>query len=484
MLTLVALATFAADVQALTAIWWTNTTFGHCLFVGPVLAWLVWQRRAGLAQLEPCAWLPGLVVVAVGGLGWLVGDAAGVALARQLGLVMMLQGLVVTMLGPQVARALAFPLAWAFFLVPFGESVAGPLQTVTVEMVIRLLSLVGVPAHVDGVLITTPAGYFAIAEACSGSKFVIAMAAFATLVANVCFISWPRRVAFVVMSEVVAILANGVRAFGTIYAASLTSAETATGIDHIIFGWVFFALVMAAVMAIGWHWFDRDPDSPWFDPARLGPRPRWRIDPLLAAGLAFVVLVAPPAAGKLIDARADQLPRHIDLPVLPGWQRVAMSQSAPWAPNYPGADHYLIGRYADSAGDLVDLSVAVYGSQHEGKELVGFGIGAPRENDRWVKVEDLPSIDGGGAMRITAPGPVERIVATWYRVGDTVTSNDKRVKLETLRARLLGGRQRAVAVHLSAEVLPGHDPVAAIKHFLTTLGPIDRFADAEAGAPR
>jgi hypothetical protein len=39
-----------------------------------------------------------------------------------------------------------------------------------------------------------------------------------------------------------------------------------------------------------------------------------------------------------------------------------------------------------------------------------------------------------------------------------------------------------VAVHLSAEVLPGHDPLQAIDRFLAAIGPIDRFADAEAGS--
>lgn len=473
---------FARDGVALVTLWWTNTTFGHCLFIAPVIGWLVWQRRAGLAVQEPAIWLPGLVLVALGGASWLVGNAAGVALARHLGMLLTAQGLVVTMLGPQVARALAFPMAYALFLVPFGESVAGPLQTITVAITMKLLALAGVPAHVEGVLITSPAGYFAIAEACSGSKFVIAMAAFATLVGNVCFVSWPRRIAFFVMAEAVAILANGVRAFGTIYAASLTSVETATGFDHIIFGWVFFGIVMAAVLAIGWRWFDRDPDAAWFDPAALGARPVIRVDALVGAGLALLVMLAPPAAARLIDARVDQLPPRIDLPSVPGWQRAVLSKRAPWVPNYPGADHFLIGRYADAAGDQVDIAVAVYGSQHDGKELVGFGIGPVRENDRWVEVAGLPAISGGQAIRITAPGPVERVVVTWFRIGDVITASDKRVKLETLRARLLGGRQRAIALNLSAEVQPGHDPQQAITRFLTAIGPLDVFVDKVASA--
>jgi EpsI family protein len=158
-----------------------------------------------------------------------------------------------------------------------------------------------------------------------------------------------------------------------------------------------------------------------------------------------------------------------------------MSVRAPWSPNYPGADHYLIGRYENAQGDAVDLAIAVYGSQHEGKELVSFGVGALREDDVWVRVDDLPDVAGGAAMRVTAPGPVEREIVTWYRVGDVVTHDDKMVKIETLKAKLLGGLQRAVAVHVSAEIVPGHDPRVAIDRFLQALGPIDRLADHSAG---
>jgi hypothetical protein len=81
------LAIFHNDVAKLTDLWWTSTTFGHCLFIGPVLAWLVWQRRGDLAQLTPVAWWLGLAWVAGGGAVWLVGDAASVDLFEQLGLV-------------------------------------------------------------------------------------------------------------------------------------------------------------------------------------------------------------------------------------------------------------------------------------------------------------------------------------------------------------------------------------------------------------
>ncbi|MEO5493684.1 MAG: exosortase A [Sphingomonas sp.] len=475
------LFTFRRDVGDLATLYWTNTTFGHCLFIAPVIGWLVWIRRGELSLLTPQSWAPGLTLVAAGGFGWLLGDAATVSFARHLGLVVMLQGAVLTVLGPNVARGLLFPLAYALFLVPFGDFLEPPLQTITVWITMHLLHLVGVAATVDGVLITAGDKYFEVAEACSGSKFVIAMVAYGVLVANLCYRTWPRRVAFMAMAIVVPVLANGLRAFGTIYAAVLTSVEQATGYDHIVFGWVFFGLVMAAVLAIGWKWFDRAPDAPAFDPVALRGPIRWRLDLPVAALLALATALIFPGWSAAIAHRAQTLPARIDLPQVPGWTRAPVSTTAPWTPNYPGADHQLFGRYVDAQGNTVDLAIAVYGSQREGKEIVGFGIGAIQQDDRWVKIKDLDALNGGAVVSITAPGPIERQVATWYRVGSTLTSDGKIVKLETLKAKLFGGPQRAVAIHVSAEGAPGRDPRAAMAKFLAAVGPLDVLADRSAG---
>jgi exosortase A len=471
------LIVFARDTTDLARLWWTSTTFGHCLFIGPVIAWLLWQRRAELAPLTPMAWAPGLAIVAGGGLLWLLGAAGGVALARHLGLVVMAQGAVVTILGPHVARGIIFPLLYAFFLVPFGEGLEQPLQQVTVATVLPLLRIVGVPAHVDGVLITIPTGYFEVAEACSGAKFVIAMMAYGVLVANVCYVSWRRRIAFMAMALVVPVIANGIRAFGTIYAAHLTSVAAATGFDHIVYGWVFFGLVMALVLAIGWRWFDRDPDARWAS-GLPAPAPRRPVPPLLAGALVIALAAVYPSVDSVLAARRDILPARIALPIVPGWHQVAGGGPAAWAPHYPGADHYLIGRYADDAGREVDLAVAVYAAQREGYEVIGFGRGVLREQDRWVRVADEAPIAGGAVVRITAPGPVQRIVATWFRVGGETLFSPVRVKLATLRARLLGGPQAAVAVHVSA-VAPGGR--AVVERFVGALGSIETLADHSAG---
>jgi hypothetical protein len=56
------------------------------------------------------------------------------------------------------------------------------------------------------------------------------------------------------------------------------------------------------------------------------------------------------------------------------------------------------------------------------------------------------------------------------------------VKLETMKVRLIGGPQRAVAVLVSAGgAATGGAPREAIDRFVTALGPIDSLADHAAG---
>jgi len=478
---IVLLALFARDVADLTHIWWTSTTFAHCLFIVPVVGWLVWTRRVGLAELTPVAWWPGLALVAAGGFGWLLGDAAAVALVRQVALVTMLVGAAVTLLGPNVARALAFPLAYLLFAVPFGEELEPPLQDLTVAMVMPMLGWAGIPAAVDGVLIHAGRYWFEVAEACSGAKFVIAMLAYGALVANVCFTSWRRRAAFMAMALVVPVLANAVRAWGTIVAADRFGIERATGFDHIVYGWVFFAVAMALVMALGWRWFDRAPDDPVFEPARLQAPPRRTLDLGVAALLTVGVALLPIGWSAAGASAAVALPERLRLPDVPGWRLAPLDTRVPWSPYYPAADRLVLARYADVQGQAVDLSVAAFAGQREGAELIAFGTGVLREGDRWIRVEDQPRIAGGSAMRIVTAAPggasVERVVATWYRVGGGTSADPLRVKLATTVQRLSGGDQRAVAVHVSAPVVEGEDARAAIARFVAAAGGIDAVAD-------
>jgi exosortase A len=479
---------FWRDASDMVRVWSESATYNHCALILPIIAWLIWQRRDELRQLAPSAWPPALLTVGAGALAWLLGEAGSVALARHAGLVLMLQGAVIACLGNAVARGLAFPLFYAFFLIPFGDEFVPLMQHVTAEMCMALLGLVGIPAHIEGIFITIPNGYFEVAEACSGVRFLVAMTAFGALAANVCFRSWSRRIVFMAAAIVVPILANGVRAFGTIYIAHKTNSDFAAGFDHVLYGWIFFAIVIALLLAIFWRFFDRSVSDPWLDPRTLQPagaspgsRPK-----LIQVSAAVAALAALPLiwSSAVASAGAQAAPGHIELPRVPGWERVSSAEGRPWQPSFEGADIIRMGRYRSPRGHQVDLAIAVFVRQEEGRELVGFGRGAVAPGGAWAWIAEGPPPPGGRLDRIASHGTV-REAAIFYRVGDRLTGSEARVKLETMKVRLLGGRQRAVAVLVSAEA-PGEgaSPRPAIDAFIAALGPIDALADRAAGLPR
>lgn len=474
---------FGHDARDMARIWWTSSTYGHCLFIVPLIGWLVWQRRAGLAALRPRAWAPALLWLAGGGVVWLLGDAAGLAVLRHGALILMAQGAVGATLGPAVVRGLLFPLFYAFFLVPVGSELEPVLQLTTARIAVRLLDLLHVPTHIEGIFITIPNGYFKVAEACSGAKFLVAMTAYGVLVGNVCFRSWWRRAAFLAGALAVCLLANGVRAFATIYVAYRTTVDAAVGFDHVVYGWLFFALVMVGVMAAAWPFFDRRPGDPAFDAGALAAMPVRAAPRAALLGGALALLIAAPV-WSLASARAGAVAlRPPALPVVAGWHRVATPPRYPWAPHYAGADYRVQGRYADDNGHIVDLALVTYGRQAEGRELIGFGQGASGPDNDWSWSSPAWAPANARGEVIVAPGAITRGVVSFYRVGTGgLTGSEGRVKLDTLAARLLGRDQRAVAVLVSAEDREGAPAGGAIRAFLAALGDPAALADAAAQA--
>lgn len=241
--------------------WWNIDTYTHILLIPFVIVWLVALKFDDVVKLSPRAWWPGLWLVAAGLGLWFVGRVSEVNLIAHIGAVGAVQGAIVTVLGLRASVLLALPLCFLAFGVPFGDEIIPPLQMLTAEIAIALTVASGVPAVIDGIYIDTPVGLFIVAEECSGVKFLIAMVTLAVLVAFTRFETWTRRALFMLASIIVPILANGVRAWGTIFIAQSQGVEFAAGFDHIFYGWIFFAIVVAILLAGAWKFFDREPEN-------------------------------------------------------------------------------------------------------------------------------------------------------------------------------------------------------------------------------
>ncbi len=471
-------AIFWRDLWAMLLTWWNVSTYNHCLLVLVILGWIVVQRKPDLAKLTPGIWPLAVIWVGGGAFAWLLGDAAGIAFARQTGLIVMFQGAIMTLLGRDVSRGLMFPLFYSLFLIPFGEELVPALQVITADLTMLFLGWSGIPAHMEGVFITTPTGYFEVAEACSGVKFLIAMIAYGALVANICFQRWSRRIAFMALCIVTPIIANGIRAFGTIYIAHHTGIEFAAGFDHVFYGWFFFAFVLFVVMASAWKFFDRRIDDPMIDAEAIRSDYASKLPLRFAFPILLTLAALPWMWSASVAASSSEVPDRIALPAVKGWDVVDYRPQFDWQPRFDGASHTLLGRYRNVAtGQEADLAIAVFDRQQDGREIVGYGQGAFDPETPWSWSRDTAHPKDGSALQIIAPGPVMREVVSFYRVGDIVTGSATKVKLETIRTKLLGGQQQAAAILVSAEQRNGDNPRTAIDAFLKDMGSPKILAD-------
>jgi EpsI family protein len=288
------------------------------------------------------------------------------------------------------------------------------------------------------------------------------------------------------LALVAPVLANGVRAWGTIYLAQSYGIEAAGGFDHIVYGWIFFALVIAAVLALSWRFFDRPSDDPMVDGEAIENSPvltrlaAFHIAPVTAlAGLLLIVGVTK-AWALAADRLIAPVPAQLHLPDVPGWHRVDYAPRVWWEPRAQGADHRLLGRYADAEGRAVDVFVAFYAAQREGSEAGAYGEGAVPTDGDWAWSGMGPSVDRARSDVLRTRGNLTRLAITQYRAGDLLTGSEARLKLATIADRLLLRRRATAVLILSAENAPDRPGAQAIAAFRSATGPAAEWMDRTA----
>jgi exosortase A len=303
-------ALFNKEVVAAVQTWDASTAYNHCFLVIPIALYLLWDRRFDLAGIParpmPAVLLLGLPMAAV----WLVAERLGIMEGRQLVAITFVELLFLAILGKRLWWAMAGPLLYLYFLVPFGEFLTPKLQDVTTWFIREGLQILGIPAYIDGYIIEIPQGAFFVAEACAGLRFLIASIAFGCLYALMMYRSPVRRGVFILVSIIVPIIANGFRGLGIVYLGYLLGSAQAAAADHIIYGWIFFSVVILVLIALGLP-FRQDhistrstlpPDAPEGTPFSMRG--------LLAVALGVVVVAAisPSVAAALTMATVTPTP--------------------------------------------------------------------------------------------------------------------------------------------------------------------------------
>lgn len=350
-------ALFATEIVTAVQTWDESTAYNHCFMVIPIVLYMLWDRRESLTGLaaRPMPWvaLAGLPLAVV----WLATERLGIMEGRQLIVVTFFQLLFFAVLGWRLWKAVSGPLLYLYFLVPFGEFLTPKLQDITAVFVRYGLEILGIPAYIDGYTIEIAEGGFYIAQACAGLRFLIAAIAFGVLYAILMYRSVGRRIAFIAISIIVPIIANGFRALGIVALGHLLGSAEAAATDHVLYGWMFFSIVILLLLVCGLPFReDQKPEPTPGEPMDIG----WQTARgAFAAALMTIVACASPLVAVLLDRSATAVTTRLT-PLDPG----PNCTSAPGTP--PVRARAAIGgvaidqRISCGEGQMFDVHIAAY----------------------------------------------------------------------------------------------------------------------------
>jgi EpsI family protein len=377
---------------------------------------------------------------------------------------------------------LTFPLAFLFFMVPIGDFLLPVLMEATANFTISAVQLSGVPVYREGLQFVIPTGSWSVVEACSGVRYLIASFMVGTLFAYLNYRSTRRRLVFAAVSIAVPIVANWLRAYMIVMLGHLSSNRIATGVDHLLYGWVFFGVVILLMFLIGARWSEPDAaptgaqaeDRPAPAPA-TGPAARWIVAALVVAAAAWPQLAAD----------------RIEHQVRPGTPDLVLPANLPggWAREPAAADGYRpvyvgpvteTGALYRSGERLVGVHIAYFRAQGPGRKLVSSDNVLVRSNNHdWNLVsQEAASIDvdgravgfrraqvlGGGITRFTSLDRYEVRQLHWV-AGRWVSSLQWAAAIGVLD-RLAGHGDDAAGVVIHTARVEGRDASKDLDDFM------------------
>jgi len=462
------LAWYGDTVQALVATWRGNQTYAHGFLIAPISAWLIWRSREELATTDVRPNYAALPLLALAGLGWLIGSLTGVTIVQEYGLVLMIPLLAWAILGTRVVRVLAFPLAFLLLAVPFGEVLLQPLMGYTADFTVFALRLTGIPVYREGLLFTIPSGSWSVVEACSGLRYLIACVTGGLLYAYLRYRSTTRRVIFVAASIVVPVVANWLRAYIIVLLDHLSSRRLAMDVDHLLYGWVFFGIVTLALFWVGSYWRedeDPQPQSPIATVARSHAPSMLAIG---AAAVAAAVVVAPwPVAARRIDMAVVSTAPRLHTPERAGAWAPVPGRLAPWTPHFAAPSAQVDQLYAADS-QRVGLYLGYYADQRSGGELItSRNTLVPSEGGAWRSAGEkhnalVANGDEHSVIEAQLTGrETTLLVWRWYWVDGMYTANPYWAKLLQARSALLGRSDDGAVVIIYTAMGEERDEAAA-----------------------
>lgn len=412
---------------ALNSEWEGNSTLLHDGYLVLLVSlWLIARERKRLAAASLRPMPSALLAIAVLSFAWLWAWRAAIQEAHVELVPLLLFAAVISALGWGAAQIVAFPIGYLYFAMPIWSHINGLLQGLSARMTGFLIWIAGLPAYMQGNSIQLPWGTIHIAGGCSGLNTFVVGLTLSALYGKVANGSTRRRLIWLGVMGLLALLDNWVRIFVVTAVAYSTRMRSPLVRHHIWFGWLLFSLTFAAF--VWWAERSRTPDDSKSNvkPSIMGEpseTTRRRAANSAMKVLTFVALAVLPLLSYGMDwARgAANAPVKISWPAATtGWNGPESLRSSVWAPRFLNASGESLKQYTE-ARETVQVYAVAYRIQTQAGKLLGYWNNLLGDPDRLRALSHRTVASPAGRWRETLAVDSEggrSLIWSRYQIGD------------------------------------------------------------------
>lgn len=234
--------------------WGSDQNFSHGYFVPLFSGFVIWHDRERLARISRRPSWSGLSLMIVGLAFFIIGQLGAELFLSRSSLLVVLAGLAVLFGGWIFFRALLFPWAFLFLMIPIPalifNQITFPLQILASKLAAATLPLFGVPVLRQGNIMTLASQVLQVAEACSGIRSLMSLVTLAIIYGYLMERRMWIRYALALAAIPVAVVANSFRIISTGLMVQYWDPDKAEGYFHTSWGWIVFVISLVMLYAV------------------------------------------------------------------------------------------------------------------------------------------------------------------------------------------------------------------------------------------
>ena len=491
--------TFKSCLSDMVTIWINVEEYSHGFFIPVISVYFLWLRRRQLNFVEQFKGsLPGLIIVIVGLILFVLGGLATLKIVEQYAFIITVTGMFTVAFGLPGLRIGAIPLLFLVFMVPFPSfimnNLSSKLQLISSWLGVEFIRSCNIMVYLEGNVIALGGYKLQVVDACSGLRYLFPLASLSFLCAYLFRGPFWQKALIFLSSAPLTIFMNSFRIGVIGVLVHNWGTEMAEGFLHDFEGWIIFLICMGLLFIEMWLFSRLSGRKAAFNELVLIPG-EWSGDPKLPSTeiafnksifLLLLIFCGTTIASSYIQGREDIIPTRkafLSFPLHLGkWQGRNEYMDQYFLNELKLTDYVIINYTQPESGSNTNFYSAYYQSQRE-----GVSVHSPKgclPGDGWQITQfgqrDFPDIKlQGNSLKlnraIIEKGDSRQLVYYWFQQRGRTITNEYLVKWYLFYDAITMNRTDGSLIRLVTNVGTAEDMEIAdqrLKSFLRDLIPV------------